>query len=228
MQKGEFVRIDYIGRIASTGEIFDLTSEEAAKKEGVFNPKQKYGPVLVIIGAGTIVPGVEKKLEGMKKGEESEFTVKPDEGFGDRDPRLIKIISISQFTKQKLNPMPGMFVTVNGVQGRVQGISGGRVRVDFNHPLAGKDLKYRVKLIDVVEGTLEKAKGILEHYGIPKSEGSVLENKALKVKTPVKVPPSLSKHLAETIKKWIKEIETVDFITEEKKPESSEPEKKEK
>jgi FKBP-type peptidyl-prolyl cis-trans isomerase 2 len=41
MKKGDFVRIDFVGRLAATGEIFDLTSEEIAKKEGVYDEKQK-------------------------------------------------------------------------------------------------------------------------------------------------------------------------------------------
>jgi len=213
MKQGDFIKIEYIGRVSATGEIFDLTSEQTAKKEGFFNPKQRYGPVLVIIGAGMIVPGVEKELETMKPGDEKEFIVKPDEGFGKRDPRLIKIISMAQFRRAEkpFNPVPGIFVTVNGMRGRVQSVSGGRVRVDFNHPLAGKELRYKVKVVETIDRPLDRARAIFEYYGIAISGEPKLETKKLRVETEKEIPEPVRKLLTETIKKWIKEIETVDF-----------------
>ncbi|RLJ09464.1 MAG: peptidylprolyl isomerase, partial [Candidatus Aenigmatarchaeota archaeon] len=138
IKEGSFVEIDYVGRVEGTNEIFDLTSEEVAKKEGIYNPKQKYGPVLVIIGANMIIPGVEEQLKNMKPGEEKEFVVEPKKAFGERNSKLVKVISLMEFKKEKIDPVPGMFITIDGLQAKVQSVSGGRVRVDFNHPLAGK------------------------------------------------------------------------------------------
>ncbi len=215
MKKGDFIKIEYEGRVSATGEIFDLTSTETAKKEGIFNPKQRYAPVLVIIGAKMIVPGIENQLETMKLGEEREFSVKPKEGFGERDPRLIKIISRSQFIREKINPMPGIFVTVNGMRARVQSVSGGRVRVDLNHPLAGKELRYKVRVVDVIKKPLERSKAILNYYGIVPDK-TTLEAGRLKINIDKEIPKQVRKLLAETIKKWINEIIEVKFVSDKK------------
>jgi len=218
MKHGDFIKIEYEGRVSSNGEIFDLTSEKTAKKENVFNPKHKYGPVLVIMGAKMIIPGVEKQLESMKLGEKKEFTVRPEDGFGKRDPKLFKIVSITQFTRSEkpFHPTPGMLITVNGMRGKVQSVSGGRVRIDFNHPLAGKELKYKIKVTETITKPLIRAKSIFEYYGIEISGEPTLENKKFKIKTEKLMPEPVKKLLTETIKKWVKEIETVGFSSVEK------------
>jgi len=215
MQKGDFVEIDYVGRIAATNEIFDLTIEEIAKAEGVYNEKHKYGPALVIMGADMVVPGIEKRLEEMKPGDEKEFLLKPEEAFGRRDTDLIKIISMAQFIKQKINPVPGMFVTINGVRAKVQNVTGGRIRADFNHPLAGKELKYRLKLVKKIDGTLEKAREIIGFYGI-KAEFS-MEGEKLMVSTVKPLPEIIRKLVEEKVREWIKEIKQIHFSSKEKK-----------
>ena len=88
MKKGDFVKINYVGRLES-GEIFDLTDIELAKKEKLFNEKVKYGPGPVILGEGFVVKGLEKALESMNSGDKKTLEVRPEEGFGERNPELI-------------------------------------------------------------------------------------------------------------------------------------------
>jgi FKBP-type peptidyl-prolyl cis-trans isomerase 2 len=222
MQKGDFVRIDFVGKVTATGEIFDLTIEEIAKKEGIYNEKQHYGPALVIMGASMVVPGVEKKLEQMQPGGEKEFVLGPEEAFGRRDPKLIKIISKGMFTNQKINPVPGIFVTINGKQAKVQNVTGGRIRVDFNHPLAGKELSYRVKIVEQIKGTLDKAKAMIEYYGI-KAEAKH-EGQKLDISTVKPLPDVVKKIMEDKMKEWIKEIKEIKFFSKEKekKPKAEE------
>jgi len=207
MKEGNFVLIDFVGRIAGTNEIFDLTHEDIAKKEGIYTEKHKYEPALVIIGAKMVIPGIEEELVRMKVGEEREFTVKPDKGFGYRSPGLVKIISMSKFLHEKINPVPGLFVTIDNRQAKVQSVSGGRVRVDFNNPLAGKELHYRLKTVKAIKTSQEKVKALLNYYNI---KGDIsITNDTLTIKTSKKLEPVIEKLLSETIKKWIKEIKSV-------------------
>lgn len=209
MKEGDFVKLEYTGRIADSGEIFDLTDEELAKKNGTHNPKYKYGPVLVIIGAGMIVPGVEKQLKKMKTGEEKEFEIKPEDGFGKRDVKRIKIVSMANFIKQKVAPNPGSFVEINGRQAKIQSVSGGRVRIDFNHPLAGKNLKYRLKIVESIQKPLEKAKAITDYYRLPCE--LKLDEESLYIKTEEDVQEPVRKFLTDVITNWVKEIKKVGF-----------------
>ncbi len=214
MKQGDFVEIEFVGRIAATGEIFDLTSEETAKKEGIYDPKQKYGPALVIIGSRMTIPGMEKELLRMKPGEQREFTVTPQEGFGFRNPGLVKIISIANFARQKINPVPGMFVTIDNRQARVQSVSGGRVRVDFNNPLAGKELVYSVKIVRQITAAKEKVTSLLKYYGLDFQ--AEMEKDKLILTSEKPLPEPLQKMLRENITKWIKEIKAVEFVSREK------------
>jgi FKBP-type peptidyl-prolyl cis-trans isomerase 2 len=225
MHKGDFVEIDFVGRIALTGEVFDLTSEEDAKKEGFHNPKHKYKPSLVIIGSSMAVPGVEKKLEGMEVGQEKEFTLTPDEAFGQRDPKLIRIVPLSRFTKEKISPVPGMFVDIDGMQTKVLSVAGGRVRVDFNHPLAGKSLIYKVKVVRQITNTLEKARSLLSYYGIkcePRLEGGTL---TLESEKPMN--EFLKKFAGESVMKHIPEVKNVVFSENETSEDKIAPDKHE-
>jgi len=211
VKEGNFLRVEYLGRVSGTNEIFDLTSEETAKKEGIYNKDYRYGPVLVIIGAGMIIPGVEKKLKEMKLGEEKEFEVKPEEGFGKRDVKGIKIISLANFIRQKINPVPGAFVTINGHQAKIQSVSGGRVRVDFNHPLAGKNLRYKVRIVDVIKKPLERVKAITDYY---RMECELrLENGILNIKTEEPQKNIVKKLLSDLITKWVKEVKKISFLS---------------
>ncbi len=209
MKDGDFAEIDYVGTVAATGEVFDITDEKAAKEMGVYNPKARYGPALVVIGAGMAVPGVENVLRKMKPGEEREFDVEPKDAFGPRVPAKIRIISYQKFISNKINPVPGDVVEIDGKQARIQSVSGGRVRVDFNHPLAGKRLHYRLRLVRMIKEPLEKARKLLEYYGI-EAECSLKEGK-LSVKAKGNTHEVIRKAIDEVIRKRIPEIKSVEF-----------------
>jgi len=224
MKKGDFVEIDFVGRIASTGEIFDLTDEETAKNEDLHNPKHKYKPSLVIIGSNMAVPGVEKALEKMEPGHEKEFELPPEEAFGGRDMHLIRIVSMAKFIKEKINPVPGMFVDIDGIRTKVLSVAGGRVRVDFNHPLAGKNLRYKVKLVRHITDTLEKAQSLLSYYTVKCN--ATLDSEILTIETQKPMNDFLKKFLSENLMKWIPEIKNITFADKEAMKEPKEEAKK--
>jgi len=210
MKEGDFILMEFTGRVKLTGEIFDLSSEEEAKKQGIYNEKQKYGPGLVVIGAKMAMPGVEEQLKEMKPGEEKEFEVPSAKAFGPRNPKLIKIISINNFYKQNLNPVPGAFINIDNRDCKIKTVSGGRVMVDFNHPLAGKDLLYKAKIVKKITDTKEKADKLLDYYGL-KCESLDQEKGIISVKTDKPIPPAFQKIFEQNIKKWIPEIKKIKF-----------------
>jgi len=215
MKKGDFIKIDFVGKVVATNEIFDLTSEGIAKEKGIYSEGHRYGPLLVIMGADMVVPGLEKRLEVMQPCGEREFNLKPEEAFGRRDLKLIKILPRANFIKQKINPVPGIFVTINGQQARIQSVSGGRIRVDFNHPLAGKEVRYKVRIVEQIKGPLEKAKAMIEYYGI-KAE-TKMEGGKLHISTVKPMPDVAKKLIEEKMKKWIDEVKHISFFSKEKK-----------
>jgi len=216
MQDGTFVEIEYVGRIKESGEIFDLTDEKLAKEKKIFNPQMKYGPVTLILGNRQILLGVEKKIKEMKPGEKKAFTLEPKEAFGERNAELTKTFPLSEFHKQNMNPQVGQFLRLsNNVEGRVLSVSGGRVRVDFNHPLSGKSLDYELKLHRIVEKPEEQITKILEYYTRGAKAVKLDSEKGvatIELSEDANMSPAAKKKVSESIVKFVKGVKEVSFI----------------
>ena len=211
MQKGDFVRINYVGRLES-GEIFDLTDGEMAKKEKIFNSKARYGPAPIIVGAGFVIKGIDSAIASMKVGEKKEVTVSPEEGFGTRDPKMVRTVPQKVFRQP---PQPGMVVDFGEARGRVQSVSAGRIRVDFNHPLAGKALKYELEVVEKIEGQEAQVKAVLEFFGAEKSPIKI--EKGL-VEISSALPPPIRQRVSGLILEYVKGTTKVDFRESYQKP----------
>ena len=154
----ELVKVEYSGSVG--GKVFDTTSAVEAKKDGVFNEKAAYGPVLIPVGKGMVIKGLDEALEGVKQGDAKQVSIPAEKAFGPRQPELVKLVPISEFRNQGIDPFPGMPVELDGNRARVQSVSGGRVRVDFNHELAGLAVEYSFKVLDVYSTPQEKLDAI--------------------------------------------------------------------
>lgn len=162
IKEGDFIRLDYTGKVKETGDIFDTTSEEVAEEAGLKTENKTYGPIPIAVGVGHVLKGLDSGLAGMEAGEKKTIEVKPEEAFGARDPKAIQLIPMSEFKRQNVRPQVGMNITLEGHNGKIRSISGGRVTVDFNHELAGKTLVYDVEVKEIIEDDLEKVYGIIE------------------------------------------------------------------
>jgi len=199
MKNGDFIEISYVGKIALTDEVFDDTSKSKS-------------PAFAVMGQKMLPVGVEKQLELMEVGDEREFPVSPDEGFGKRFPQLVRIIPMRDFIKQNINPVPGIFVTIDGRQAKVQSVSAGRVRVDFNHPLAGRELIYMMKVVRKLTEPAEMAQKFIDHFGFP-VRCSFADGK-LTVKLTEQMKNLFEKMFSEKLKHLIPEIKEVVFDLE--------------
>ncbi len=199
IKTGDFIEIDFVGRIKITNQIFDVTKADIAKKEGVFSDKQKYTPVIACVGKGQLLKGLDKAIQGKNTGDEFEIELQPDEAFGPRDQKLIQLTSITKF--KEFRPVPGLQVSVDGAAAIVKSVTGGRVILDFNHPLAGKILKYWVKINRIVTKTDEKIKGLMSI-----TLGVDAEVKEEEKKITVKLGQKLEKPAEDILKMSIEEI----------------------
>jgi len=214
MKKGDFIRINYVGRLKETREIFDLTKEDVAKEEKVYDPKLKYAPVPVLVGERFVLKGLDDELLNMNLGDKKKVSVKPLDAFGERDPKMIKVIPKSAFRQQKMEPVPGMIINMSGFRGRIQSCESGRVRVDFNNPLAGKELEYDIEIIEKISEPEAKIKAIFEFMGL---EGITVKfgDNEVEIEIPRPLPPELKSHVTELVIKYVstegKKIEKVKF-----------------
>lgn len=110
-------------------------------------------PVQFTLGDGNLLPGFEEKLLGMKAGERETFVVKPEQGFGQANPNNVQTFARSSFAAD-MDLAEGLVVSFADAQntelpGVVTGFDDQQVTVDFNHPLAGKDILFDVHLLSV-------------------------------------------------------------------------------
>jgi FKBP-type peptidyl-prolyl cis-trans isomerase SlyD len=165
MAKGDIISIEFTGKEQVTGTVFDTTNEELAKKSGIFNENQHYGPVVITVGKGELLKGIDSTLEHMKAGEKKSIALKAKEAFGERSTELVRVLPLNEFKKHNVSAVPGTIVNVNDMSGRVQSVSGGRVRVDFNPEMAGKDVEYDLHVVKVFTTAEEKAHALaMKHF----------------------------------------------------------------
>ncbi len=210
IKKGDFIEIDFIGRIKETNEIFDLTSEKDAKANNIFNPKAKYCPKKICVGEGHVVKGLDEALIG-KDLKEYKIELVPEQSFGKKDPKLMKIVSTNIFTKQNIRPFPGLQVNIDNVIGTIRSVSGGRTIVDFNHPLAGRNIVYEIKVLKTIEDDREKLEILLEPAKRLFNLDTKIELKDSEAVISSKMPDLLEKGFKERIKELIPGIKKLTF-----------------
>ena len=171
LRKGVFVLVDHVGKVKETGEVFDTTMEETAKKEGLYKEGEIYEPKLVVIGEGWVLEALDESLTTMEIGKTSVVEIPPEKAFGERDPEKVKRVSLRQLTGKGVTPSLGMRVEYNGKMATVRTIGAGRVLLDFNLPLAGKTLVYEVTIQKKLRTKKEKMAALI-HRRILAVEGS--------------------------------------------------------
>lgn len=158
INKNDFIELDFTARIKETSQIFDTTIESDAKQAQIFfeEDKEKYKPIKICIGQGMLLKGLDNSIGGKEIGKEFEIELKPKEAFGERDPGLIKILPITAFRERGIEPVAGLALTLDNMLVRISAVSGGRVIVDFNNPLSGKTVIYKMKVKRKIENSSEK------------------------------------------------------------------------
>mgnify|MGYP001383986089 CR=1 FL=1 len=205
IQKGNFIEISYTGYLKEDNSIFDTTDPEIGKKEDIPNVK----PIIIVVGEGQVIKGFDDALIGKEFGKEYQIELNADEAFGKKETNLLKIIPLNLFIKQKINPFPGLQVNIDGMIGTIKTAGGGRTIVDFNHPLAGKDIKYQFKAIKLIEGMKEKAEAYFNIIGL-KDFNVKIEGKNILIESKKEIPKELKGHF-ETKFKELLNAEKIEF-----------------
>ncbi len=153
MEEGDLVYVDYDIWIMPDNEdeepiLFDTTDEEMAEEKEIYNEDTSYGPTPFVIEEGELVEGFYEALLDSKVGEEKSVEVPPDKGIGNRDPGKIELFSRRELDRKGIDPVVGKEVEIDNKRGTVIQATAGRIRIDFNHPLAGKTLRYDFEVID--------------------------------------------------------------------------------
>ncbi len=137
------IKFNYTGKLAS-GEVFDTSKHDDHEH-----------PIEFEAGKGMIIPGLEKELVKMKKGDKKTINVKADDAYGQPQEGLVREVpkgpvpegvelkkdTVLYLKTPEGHPLPAKVVEVKDET----------VVLDLNHPLAGKDLTFEVEVVDISE-----------------------------------------------------------------------------
>ena len=127
---------------------YTLTADEA-----MVDSTEERGPFQYVHGQGQIIPGLERQLAGLRVGDAKEITVRPEEAYGPVDPSAFVDIPKGQLPPN-ITPAVGVILQGTDPAGKpfratIQEIKEKAVTLNLNHPLAGKTLVFKVKVVDV-------------------------------------------------------------------------------
>ena len=198
------VFVDFTGKLSS-GEVFATSikadGEKAHLHEGHDEPGHvhEYKPMMIVAGKGQTIKGLDDAIVGAEVGKKTSIKIPQDKAFGPRDASRIKLIPIGEFRKREIQPYPGMPLELDGgLRGVVKTVEAGRVKVDFNEPLAGEDLQYDFTVTKCASTAAEKLPLLLE--GVTGMTGAVSFDAATGVAT-LKVATNIRKDSTYTMNK---------------------------
>ncbi len=195
IKAGDFVSLDFVGILKSTDTVFDTTKEDVAKAHGFNTERATYKPLIIKIGEGQLLKALDDFLVGKKSGN-YHLDLPAELAFGKKDAKLLRLISIGEFRKHEIAPQPGLEVELDGRRGIVRTVNGGRVIVDFNHPLSSQDISYDLTVNGVIADTAMKVEAVLGMFQLP-FKSVKLENNVATIALATPIPAELT----DTLKK---------------------------
>ena len=147
--ENEWIKINYTGRLKENSKAFDTTLEDVARQEHIFDEKRGYSPLLCRAGDEKfLIPGLARQLVGMDLDTPQTHEISVKDAYGDRDASKIEMVPSKKLRKANIDPRVGNRVQLAGRTGTIIWAGGGRTRVDYNHPLAGKALIFDVTIVE--------------------------------------------------------------------------------
>lgn len=149
----DFIEIEF--DIYANGKLVQTTNEKKGKTENL--KIEKYGNQTIVLGKNFILKALDEDiLKNKNMNKLTTLELKTEDAYGKRNKKLIKVLPKSSFEEHKMRAVVGMVYDFNGTYGTVKSVIGGRVMVDFNSPLAGKNIEIKYKIISKIEDITKK------------------------------------------------------------------------
>lgn len=175
-KENDFLYIEYDLIDKEANKLVATTNEAKAKEANVYKKEMHYGKSLFIVGSEANLKGLNKEIKNLNLNESKDIILKPDEAFGDYDKNLIKVMHLSDFKSHDINPYPGMEVNIDNKIALIKAVNSGRVIVDFNNQLAGRELIFKIKITDFFNSDEDKIKALSEYENIKLKNIKIKEN----------------------------------------------------
>jgi|TARA_B110000014_G_scaffold172757_1_gene123097 peptidylprolyl isomerase len=235
-KKGQLILLDYTAKIKDSGEIFETTIEDEAKKHSLHDPNVKYMPKLVSIGEAWVLKGLDDALSETTTGDKKTIEVSPDKGFGERDKGKVRMIPLRKLGEDAEKVSVGDTVEIDNKKGIIRYIGSGRVQIDYNHRYAGKTILYDINVKKSLDSEDDRISEILKSR-IPVENEKIIYKKTGTV-VDITIPEeifradglAIIKHFTQTdLFKFVSSLTKVNFIeTYENKKQPSKPKSTEK
>ncbi len=229
MNDGDFIELSFELRAGADKKLISTSKEDVAKSENIFDDKKKYKDVVLIIGNEDMFKEINESFKSAEIGKEYEVVIPAKDAYGLRDNKNIKVVPMREFQRNKINPEMGKEVNINNKIGKIISITPGRVLIDYNHELAGKDIYYKYEIKQSIMDGKAKVQAIIEmYYNLSENFILSIENNVIDIQIPDEAKFDViwldaKYRIANDIRKYlpdndilIKEL----YVKEEKKEES--------
>jgi FKBP-type peptidyl-prolyl cis-trans isomerase SlyD len=162
VKKGDFIEVEFTGKVKDGGIVFDTNVESVAKDSGI--DKKGLKPFVLAVGQRMLPEGFDEDLIGKELGKDYVVEIEPEKAFGKRNSEMVRMIPTKHFIEQQINPVRGMQLNLDGQLVRILSSDRGRTLVDFNHPLAGKRVVYDYKILREVSDEKEKIDAVQDFF----------------------------------------------------------------
>lgn len=144
----------------SEQKVVTMNYEVADDQGQLIDRSEEGGPLAYIHGNGQLIPGLETALEGRGKGDKVAVDVPPEQGYGERDEKGVQTVARNQFDDSVEIEVGMQFEAEDDDEGHqivtVAAVDGENITLDTNHPLAGKNLRFEVEILDVRDASAEE------------------------------------------------------------------------
>jgi peptidylprolyl isomerase len=178
MNDGDFIKINFEMYVGDDKKLVSTNKEQLAKDNDIYDEKLHYREAVLIVGSEGLFNDINESFKSAEVGKEYEVTISPENAYGLRDPKNIKVHTVREFQRHEIDPVPGQEITLGNRRGRIISVTPGRVLVDYNHQWAGKSVYYKYNVIAKVDSDVEKVRALIDYNYNQDSEDFKVESKA--------------------------------------------------
>ena len=178
MNDGDFIKINFEMYVGDDKKLVSTNKEQLAKDNDIYDEKLHYREAVLIVGSEGLFKEINDSFKNAEVGKEYEVNITPENAYGQRDPKNIKVHTVREFQRHEIDPVPGQEITLGNRRGRVISVTPGRVLVDYNHHWAGKAVQYKYNVIAKVDSDVEKVRALVDYNYNQDSEKFKVESKA--------------------------------------------------
>lgn len=231
LETDSLILADYTARVKDTGQIIGTTRKEDAEKAGSADPSRTYEPMLIAIGEGWVLKGLDEALAKSDPNQTIDVELTPEKAYGVRDPNKVSRIPIRKFGDKASELEIGGEVEVDNRVGIVRSLESGRAIVDFNHKYAGKTIQYHVEIKDKLESRDAKIQALI-HRRLPVEKDKINFEEVGEEDVKIPIPSDyflleglqiIKRGISTDLFKFIKPLSKVDFIEEYENPANKKP-----